>query len=144
MDQFNIRKAQEIDVPRIEALLLQLGYKLTLLEIKVMISKSLTSDEDIFVVVQDEGVIAVMSLIYFNYFHSGEKLCRITSVVVDESKRGLGIGGSLMDYAKIRAKVEKCQIIELTTGILREKALTFYERNGFQKTAFKCEQRLGI
>lgn len=142
MNQSNIKKAQETDVPRIKVLLFQLGYELSLSKIKAMVSKSGTSDEDIFVAIQDEEVIAVMSLIYFNYFHSGEKLCRITAIVVDESKRGSGIGTSLIDYAKMRAQAKKCHILELTTGALREKTITFYENIGFQKTALKYEQKL--
>ncbi|MCG6508355.1 GNAT family N-acetyltransferase [Vibrio parahaemolyticus] len=83
-----------------------------------------------------------MSVIFFNYFPSAEKLCRITSIVVDRASRGTGIGSKLIDYAKSVALAEKCSVLEVTTSLRREKTQTFYESIGFKKTSYKYVQRL--
>jgi len=142
MNKFDIRQARKIDASRIRVLLIQLGYKTSISKIEVMISKTVKSDDDIYVAIQDEEVVAVISLMYFTFFYSAEKLCRITTIVVDENKRGSGIGTALVGFAKTQAQAKNCKIIELTTDMLRKETDTFYNDNGFRKTSFKYEQEL--
>ena len=143
MPQIEIRQAQNDDAHRISDLLFQLGYETEPSKIEVLVSKSLCSDGNIYVGVRNGDVIAVISLIYFEYLSSAEKSCRITSIVVDKSIRGAGIGTVLIEHAKKRAIEEGCQIIEVTTSLLREQTQAYYESIGFSKSSYKYVQKLG-
>ncbi len=137
-----VRAAQKDDAEIISSLLVQLGYDTEPSKIEVLISMATSGSNKIFVGVLNGKVIAVMSVIFFNYFPSAEKLCRITSIVVDRASRGTGIGSKLIDYAKSVALAEKCSVLEVTTSLRREKTQTFYESIGFKKTSYKYVQRL--
>ena len=84
-----------------------------------------------------EKVIAVMSIIFFDYLPSAQKLCRITSIVVDEKKRGSGVGSKLINHAKSVALSKKCNILEVTTSLQRQQTHEYYESIGFKKTSYK-------
>ncbi|MBE3949015.1 GNAT family N-acetyltransferase [Vibrio parahaemolyticus] len=128
-----VRAAQKDDAEIISSLLVQLGYDTEPSKIEILVSLAARGSDKIFVGVLNGKVIAVMSVIFFNYFPSAEKLCRITSIVVDRASRGTGIGSKLIDYAKSVALAEKCSVLEVTTSLRREKTQTFYESIGFKK-----------
>ena len=140
MTTLEIRKAEKDDANRISILLLQLGYETTPSKIADMLSDS--ENGIVYVAVLDNNVVALMSIIYFTYFPSAQKLCRITSIVVDENLRGSGIGSKLIDYAKSTALADRCDVIEVTTSLKREKTQAYYESVGFKKTSYKYVQKL--
>ncbi len=142
MFELEIRQAESIDVHAIADLLDQLGYDTAEAKIENFLSVSSAADSSVSVCVLKRRVIAVMSVIYFNYFPSAEKICRITSIVVDRQSRGLGVGSKLIDYAKENAIAGNCDVLELTTSLRREKAQRYYEKIGFQKTSYKYILRL--
>ena len=137
-----IRQAQINDTRSISNLLAQLGYDTAVSKTEMLISKSLNGDNNIYVGLLDGSVVGVISFIYFDYFPSAEKLCRITAIVVDEEVRGSGIGSKLINYVKLKALGEKCNMLEVTTSLRREKTQAYYESIGFQKTSYKYVQRL--
>lgn len=132
-----IRKAKESDSIFISSLLSQLGYELSISKIEQMIS-SFSDDMDlIYVATLKEEVLSVMSLIFFNYFPISEKICRITSIVVDDKVRGLGLGSKLIEHAKTIALENACTILEVTTSLKRDKTQAYYKSIGFNKTSYK-------
>ena len=138
-----IRSAQLADVDRLQVLLSQLGYEVSSQDIKRMVPQSLGSSiDDVYVAVCNKEVVGLISLIYFNYFPSAQKLCRITAVVVDESLRGSGVGTKLIGFAKQKAITENCSTIEVTTSLARDKTQSYYEVIGFQKKSFGYAQQL--
>ena len=137
-----IRQAQEEDATRIVALLLLLGYETTPSIVEALIANSHRKTDEINVGIREGVIVAVMTLIYFDYFPSAEKRCRITAIVVDEHVRDQGIGTALMDYAKARAKAERCKTLEITTSLLRHHTHSFYESRGFRKTSYMYVQEL--
>jgi len=128
MSKFEIRKTQKGDSSAISSLLLQLWYDTAISKIEEL--ASISSTDEICVGVMDGKVIVVMSVIFFNYFPSAEKVCRITSIVVDEDARGSGLGSKLIDHAKSLALTKKCNVLEVTTSLWREKAQAYYESIG--------------
>ena len=136
MENYIIRNAQNADVKAISMLLTQLGYETEPLTVQNMLSLSSKNDE-IYVCVLQEKVIAVMSLIFFNYFPSAQKLCRITAIVVDEELRGSGVGSKLIEHAKFMASSVSCSILEVTTSLKRQQTQKYYENIGFEKTSYK-------
>ena len=142
MSNFEIRKAQKNDAYSVSSLLVQLGYDTPISKIEALVSMPSSGHDNVYVGVLDERVIAVMSVIYFNYFPSGEKFCRITSIIVDGKNRGSGLGSKLINYAKLMALAEKCNVLEVTTSLQREQTQAYYEYIGFQKTSYKYVQKL--
>jgi GNAT superfamily N-acetyltransferase len=56
----------------------------------------------------------------------------IDELVVDEARRGEGIGGMLLEWALDLAKEEGCHRVELDSAFHREDAHRFYESHGFK------------
>mgnify|MGYP000645706740 CR=1 FL=1 len=137
MNNYIIRKAQEDDVNVISKLLKQLGYETEPVVIKKMLTTATNPDNEVFVCTHNEKVIALMSLIIFNYFPSAQKLCRITSIVVNEKLRGSGVGTKLINHAKFIALNRNCSILEVTTSLKRQQTQKYYENIGFKKTSYK-------
>ncbi len=142
MSQLEIRPSRIDDTYPIADLLHQLGYETEPRELEALILKSLDGDGLVCVGIRDGTVVAVMSLIFFDYFPSGEKLCRITSMVVDEKVRGLGVGTKMVEHAKSRASAAGCSRLEVTTSLEREQARRFYESSGFRKSSYRYVQVL--
>ena len=135
----NIRKSVSSDLDSISNLLNQLGYNPQIDQIKNTID-STTSEVYI---AEDSGIIVgLMSLIYFDYFPTTEKICRITSIVVDETQRNKGIGSKLIEFVKSEGKKRKCMGIEITTSTERHETHVYYEKLGFVKTSFRYYKSL--
>jgi len=137
MDKFIIRKAQKEDANPVSKLLMQLGYDTPPLSVEEMILNLSSDNNEIYVCILKGKVIAVMSIIFFDYFPSAQKLCRITALVVDEEVRGSGIGSKLINYAKSVALSKKCSVLEVTTSSRREQTQKYYKSIGFKKTSYK-------
>ncbi|GIU29790.1 N-acetyltransferase GCN5 [Shewanella hafniensis] len=142
----NIRLAQLHDAQSIQLLLEQLGYVLPV----AALAKTLTECQDnphsrtdeLLVYEQlnalcEPQVVAVMALMFFDYFPALSRICRITAIVVDAYMRGQGIGTQLIDFAKARGRQEACQLLELTTSTQRIATQQYYESIGFTKTSFR-------
>lgn len=143
MNNFEIREARKDDAGSISTLLLQLGYETPPAKIELLVLNSDSENSEILVGLVEGAVVAVMSIIYFDYFPSAEKLCRITAIVVSTELRGSGIGKKLVECAKIRALTCNCDVLEVTTSLKREATQLFYESIGFDKTSYKFVQKLG-
>uniref|UniRef100_UPI0040487F29 GNAT family N-acetyltransferase n=1 Tax=Shewanella baltica TaxID=62322 RepID=UPI0040487F29 len=146
MESKNIRLAQLHDAESILVLLEQLGYALPV----ATLAQTLTEYQDnpqsrsdeLFVCEQpnaqgDRQVVAVMALMFFDYFPALSRICRITAIVVNADIRGQGVGTLLIDFAKARGRQEACQVLELTTSTQRIATQQYYESIGFTKTSFR-------
>ena len=145
MDYY-IREAQIDDADSIAKLLLQLGYETKSSDVRHMLlatnDVASTTNDEVYVCVFKGDVVAVMSLIFFNYFPSAQKLCRITAIVVDDSLRGSGIGSHLIHHAKCVASTASCSVLEVTTSLKRLQTQSYYEKIGFKKTSYKYVLKL--
>ena len=59
------------------------------------------------------------------------KTIHLEDVCIDESCRGMGIGGALMEYVTAWAKENGCDRMDLDVWEFNEGARRFYERYGF-------------
>jgi len=81
--------------------------------------------------------IGFLSLNIDYQLHHAAKVATIEELVVNAEHRGRGVGGLLLESAVQHAKDAKCDVIELTSGIARERAHKFYIKNGFAKSSLK-------
>jgi len=128
------RPAELIDAERISALMSELGYQASsqLIERKLLVLGK--SANDLVLAVDDnETVIGVVSLHVQEMFHQEGRLGRITSLVIDEQYRGIGVGTLLVSEADRFFKRSVCVRAEVTSGDHRPQAHMFYQQQGYQQ-----------
>ena len=141
MSKTEIKKAGPDHASEALMLLAQLGYESTLEDLKQVLAQTDRSDEIYIAQISDKAV-GLMSVIYFDYLPSQEKICRITAIVVDQNMRGAGIGSQLVDFAKELSKQRLCSKLEVTTSLVRQATQQYYEKIGFAKTSYRYAQEL--
>ena len=86
-----------------------------------------------FVAEEDEKVVGFLSLIIDYLLYRSDLVGVIEELTVSEEYQSLGIGKALLQHATDYAKEKGCLLLELSSGLKREKAHAFYERQGFDK-----------
>jgi len=66
----------------------------------------------------------------------------IDDLVIDQEKRGIGLGSFLVDYAIEIAKKLNCKYVRLSSGLSRSRAHAFYQKKGFTQTSFSFAFRI--
>lgn len=105
--------------------------------IRAVYERCLESDNDCLLVADDDGdVVGFGGMTVKNSFWQQSYVGYITTLVVDESRRGQGIGKAIVEAFSERAKLAGCRRIELDSGFHREEAHRAYEHLGFGKRAY--------
>jgi phosphoglycolate phosphatase len=97
--------------------------------------RHIQNDESyILLVAEEESKIVgtLMGIICYDLVGACEPFLVIENVVVKEDQRGKGVGKALLREIEKRAKVEKVNYSMLLSGVNREAAHHFYERNGYK------------
>lgn len=141
--QLYIRPATLADTPALTGLMAQLGYDTEPARIEKMIYLADSDSEQITVAEINDQLVAVMSLIFFDYFPAAARYARITALVVDDQHRHKGIGSELLEYARINAAERDCACIEVTSSVTREDTHAFYVNAGFHHESFKFVLPIG-
>lgn len=141
--QLYIRPAMLADTPALTRLLAQLGYDTEPGRIETMIYLADSDSELITVAEINDQLVAVISLIFFDYFPAAARYARITAMVVDELHRSKGIGSELLEYARIKAAERDCACIEVTSSVSRKGTHDFYVNAGFHHDSYKFVLPIG-
>jgi GNAT superfamily N-acetyltransferase len=116
----------------------ELGYPSTLAEVVERLRSLAASAADaVLVLTADERVLASAGLHVLPYFHNGQTICRLSSLVVRDGFRRLGLGARLLDAVEEWARGRGCQAVELTSAERRLEAHRFYERRGYGRGGIK-------
>jgi AcrR family transcriptional regulator/GNAT superfamily N-acetyltransferase len=86
------------------------------------------------------GAVTLHSMLVL---HRPMAVRRITSLVVDPSARGRGIGRALVAAAEAASVQSGCGLIEVTSHRRYAQAHTFYEHVGYERTSFRFGKDLG-
>ncbi|CAN5291974.1 GNAT family N-acetyltransferase [soil metagenome] len=70
------------------------------------------------------------------------RILSVDDLVTDTASRSSGLGTALLDWLTSEARVLGCGQIHLDSGLQRLDAHRFYEREGFQKTAWHFAARI--
>jgi GNAT superfamily N-acetyltransferase len=131
-DMATVRLAQISDAPGVSQLLKQLGYPLSPELVQQQIALLKASDADaVFVAENDRMLFGVISLHTLELFHCQGRLGRITSLVVDENHRGVGIGKLLIQAADGYFLRNGCIRAEVVSADGRIQAHEFYQSVGY-------------
>jgi GNAT superfamily N-acetyltransferase len=130
------RRAVVADAAAVSRLFAQLGYDIGADEVAQRIA-DLASDTHsrILVAVSGEVVLGAATIYFVPVAHQAGPWCRITSLVVDERRRGRRVGQALHAACEERAARAGCGRIEATSALQRKGAHRFYERYGYARQA---------
>ena len=122
-----IREATLHDSPRIQLLLVQLGYpNITEDDIRRNLESHRGADYRVLVAEVDSFVVGFITLHCFHLLHGKEKMGRISSFCVEDGFRSKGIGRLLLHAAEVWLAVQGCQKMEVTSNARRTRAHQFY------------------
>lgn len=151
-NNINFRLATENDLEKIVEMLADdvLGqrrerYEMPLPESYIKAFHAISSDpnNELVVACRDHQIVGVQQITFTPYItHQGGWRATVEGVRICKTKRGQGIGSTLINWAIQRARERGCHLIQLTTDKQREESLKFYKRLGFQATHEGLKMRL--
>lgn len=96
---------------------------------------------ELIAVEENSQILAVMGYRFLTDFVRGKHVY-IDDLVSTESVRSKGLGAELLKYAEQIAAENKCAGLRLCTGIENERAVNFYQREGWTKRAYAFTKKL--
>jgi GNAT superfamily N-acetyltransferase len=130
-----LRDARPADLPALQKLLDQLGYKVADAEVGRRLDRVCAAAGHRVIVAEAGG--EVVGLLHVFERPALEKPCEaiVQSLVVDQAWRGRGVGEALMRKAEAWAADRGLSSTALYTRTERERARAFYERLGYRLRA---------
>ncbi len=136
MTNITIRRAKTSDIPTILLLMDQLGYPTSENTLRIRFQK-FTENRGYGVAVAclEDEVVGWIAWSKSELFILDKTRFFIEGLVVDEHKRGLGIGKQLMQFVENIAHEFSPSVVDLTSGIRRAKdgSHEFYKNLGYQQ-----------
>ena len=132
-----IDKALESDIPELVALLSQLTQTSVEEALPAFRRMSEYPNYNVYLVRDAQKIIGTFALLVLdNMGHNGCHVGIVENVVVDQERRGQGIGKYMMHFAKSIALEHRCYKLILASNVRLEEAHRFYESLGFQKQGY--------
>ncbi|MCI5052104.1 MAG: GNAT family N-acetyltransferase [Simkaniaceae bacterium] len=134
MNEISFREPNAGDVESLASLMTQLGYPIEVDRMGKNIFKYLLlKNQKVWVAECNGQVVGCIAVAITHYFHREGAFLRIIAMVVDRTKRRMGIGKSLMQVAEDYAREKNCSHVELTSGVHRETlgSHRFYKSLGY-------------
>ena len=133
-----VRPANEGDELVVQELLDQLGYGLTVEEVRTRLALLAASRTDpVLVASEEDGAVGLIAIHCATMLHHTDPVARITALVVRDDVRGKGVGRILVNAAADLAGQAGCGILELTTAIHRTESQAFYKALGFTASSLR-------
>jgi N-acetylglutamate synthase-like GNAT family acetyltransferase len=128
-----IRRARLSDAPRIAELSGQLGYPTSSKTMLARLKQALRSNDAacFLAETQQEGVIGWLHVSVIPLLEV-ERRAEINGLVVDERARSKGAGAFLVKAAEAWARKMRCTGVSVRSNVLRERAHSFYLREGYE------------
>jgi GNAT superfamily N-acetyltransferase len=128
-----LRAAHVSDAAAIAGLSTQLGYPTRPEDVEFRLRDVLDRPGGAVLVAEDEGEVVGWIHVFGNHTIETEPFALIMGLVVDETRRGRGIGASLVEAATEWATGQGYRAIRVRSNVVRERAHSFYERLGFAR-----------
>jgi GNAT superfamily N-acetyltransferase len=139
MDSLRIRQAAPPDAAALSRLLGQLGYPTDAADIPDRIDRLHVRPGTTVLVAEDETgeVLGVVTVHLFQSLHAGEPVACLTTLVVEETARGRGVGSALVVRAEEWAINHGARRMSLTSALHREAAHDFYKARDYEHTGVR-------
>ena len=127
-----VRPAEAADASAIASLCGQLGYPSTAEDIERRLAET-AGDPDAAVLVADSCYDSVIGWVHVRALHliTRDVCAEIGGLVVDEARRGRGIGTRLMAAAEEWSRRRGLGTLRLRSNVVRDEAHAFYRVQGF-------------
>lgn len=104
-----VRQVDEDDKLAVQELLGQLGYIITIKEVRARLVLLATSGTDpVLLATEDSRAVGLIAMHYAAMLHHTEPIARITELVVRDGVRGKGVGRTLVDAGANLARQAGC------------------------------------
>ena len=124
---------KELDVAW--SLVKQLRQQLTYNEFEDLIYEMRDREYTMLGIFENEELLAYAGVVVLtNLYHKRHLF--VDELVTDEKERSCGYGEMMLEYLRDYAKMGMCERIVLSSGLQREDAHRFYEREGFMKKSY--------
>ena len=138
MDSLRIRSAEPGDKTALSRLLEQLGYPTSADEIPERIEKlHARPGTTVLVAEDDREVLGVVTVHLFQSIHAREPVAWLTTLVVEETARGRGVGSALVARAEDWAIQNGAVRMSLTSALRRKDAHDFYKARDYEHTGVR-------
>lgn len=139
-----IRPARPSDVPALAVLSAQLGYPAPPERVARRLEAVQAQPGHVVLVAEADGRVAGWIHLFVIRSLLSEGGVEVEGLVVDEQRRGQGVGRALIAQAEGWARAQGCDFLYLRSNTLRARAHEFYEQLGFEKlkTQFAFRKRL--
>jgi len=127
-----IRPASVDDLPRVRVLLAQLGYDLEETELGRRYRAVVNAPDHALLVAAQNGAVLGLMHLYVRPALDKPPEVVVQALVVEQTARGTGLGGRLMQSAERWAASHGFASVALTSHIARSDALAFYQRLGYR------------
>jgi GNAT superfamily N-acetyltransferase len=130
---YAIRPATADDAARMAELATQLGYPTTPSQLAMRL-RALAALPDAAILVATDAVDRPLGWIHVELKPSllAPLAAQVMGLVVDEARRGAGIGAELLNRAEAWATDRGCRELLVATRVTRERAHRFYRRQGYE------------
>ncbi|HEU5280094.1 MAG TPA: GNAT family N-acetyltransferase [Gaiellaceae bacterium] len=129
-----IRDATAADAAAVARLLAQLGYPAEPSAAAARLERLAIVGDRVVVAEAGGEVVGLAHLQVVPALEYDRPVGRIAALVVDEARRGTGIGRSLLEAVDAEARARGCALIFLTTSEHRAASHSFYEQAGLEQT----------
>jgi len=137
-----IRDAVPADAPAVASLLDQLGYPTEPAAAASRLERLGIVGDRVLVAELEGAVIGLAHLQVTPTLERDRPAAKIGALVVDESRRGEGVGRALVDALDEEARARGCGVLFLTTSERRTAAHEFYRRVGLEETGKRFTKTL--
>ena len=137
-----IRAATENDAAEMARLFEILGYPIPVATIGERLAAFTAAGEIALVAANQTRLVGLVTLHVTPVLHRPGPVGRLTSLVVDDSTRGQGVGRALVAAAEAIFRERGCAMIEVTSNERRVGAHAFYERLGYSRTSLRFAKTL--
>jgi len=128
----DIRACRPQDVPRLAALCGQLGYPVSREMVRRRLEEVMGDAAHVVYVAQaEDGEVVGWAHAFVRRLLMVEPHVEVGGLVVDEERRGRGVGRLLMEAVESWAREQGCQAVYLRSNVVRRDAHRFYEQIGY-------------
>jgi GNAT superfamily N-acetyltransferase len=132
-----IRAAQTPDVPRLTELIIELGHPIEEAQVRRNLENLGRNGMLPLVATDGDEVVGMCGVSTTVTVHRNAPVGRISLMIVTERYRGHGIGALLVAEAETRLASLGCEFVEVTSNMRRDRAHSFYEKLGYERTSFR-------
>jgi GNAT superfamily N-acetyltransferase len=133
VDEVHLRDAEPRDAPVIADLCRQLGYPVPSAAVADHLRElsGRSAEHRLLVAMVGGAVVGWLEVSARQTLDAG-RFAEISGLVVDERRRGAGVGKRLIDAARSWAGERGVPRLRVRTNVVRERTARFYEREGFR------------